>query len=49
MFKIKTLNKIADAGLSKFDEDKYIIGETDTPDAIMVRSVDNRVYYFSSC
>lgn len=38
MFKIKTLNKIADAGLSKFDEDKYIIGETDTPDAIMVRS-----------
>ena len=39
MFNIKTLNKISDVGLSKFDEAKYICGnEIDNPDAIMVRS-----------
>ncbi|MDE5984425.1 MAG: phosphoglycerate dehydrogenase [Eubacterium sp.] len=39
MFNIKTLNKISDVGLSKFDADKYICAnEIDNPDAIMVRS-----------
>lgn len=38
MFYIKTLNKIAEAGLAKFDPAKYTIGDTDTPDAILVRS-----------
>lgn len=39
MFNIKTLNKISDVGLSKFDADKYICAnEMDNPDAIMVRS-----------
>lgn len=39
MFNIKTLNKISDVGLSKFDKAKYICGnEIDNPDAIMVRS-----------
>lgn len=39
MFNIKTLNKISDVGLSKFNADKYICAnEMDNPDAIMVRS-----------
>ncbi len=39
MFKIKTLNKISDVGLSKFDTSKYTYAnEIDNPDAIMVRS-----------
>lgn len=39
MFNIKTLNKISDVGLSKFNDDKYICAnEMDNPDAIMVRS-----------
>ena len=38
MYYIKTLNKIAEAGLSKFDAAKYTVGDTETPDAIMVRS-----------
>lgn len=39
MFNIKTLNKISDVGLSKFDADKYTCAnEMDNPDAIMVRS-----------
>lgn len=39
MFNIKTLNKISDVGLSKFDADKYVCAnEMDNPDAIMVRS-----------
>lgn len=39
MFKIKTLNKISDVGLSKFDTSKYTYAnEMDNPDAIMVRS-----------
>ncbi len=39
MFNIKTLNKISDVGLSKFDTAKYSYGnEVENPDAIMVRS-----------
>ncbi len=39
MFNIKTLNKISDVGLSKFDKSKYTYAnEIDNPDAIMVRS-----------
>ena len=39
MFKIKTLNKISNVGLSKFDTEKYTYGDNiDDPDAIMVRS-----------
>lgn len=39
MFNIKTLNKISDVGLSKFDESKYTCAnEMENPDAIMVRS-----------
>lgn len=39
MFNIKTLNKISDVGLSKFDAEKYAYGnEIENPDAIMVRS-----------
>lgn len=39
MFKIKTLNKISNVGLSKFDKEKYVYGDNvENPDAIMVRS-----------
>lgn len=39
MFNIKTLNKISNVGLSKFDESKYTCAnEIENPDAIMVRS-----------
>ncbi len=39
MFNIKTLNKISDVGLSKFDTSKYTYAnEIENPDAIMVRS-----------
>lgn len=39
MFNIKTLNKISDVGLSKFDSAKYTYAnEIENPDAIMVRS-----------
>ena len=39
MFNIKTLNKISDVGLSKFDTSKYAYGnDIENPDAIMVRS-----------
>lgn len=39
MFKIKTLNKISNVGLSKFDTEKYTYGDNlENPDAIMVRS-----------
>lgn len=39
MFTIKTLNKISNVGISKFDTEKYICGDTaENPDAIMVRS-----------
>ncbi len=39
MFNIKTLNKISDVGLSKFDTNKYTYAnEIENPDAIMVRS-----------
>lgn len=39
MYKIKTLNKISEVGLSKFTEGKYLYGDNvENPDAIMVRS-----------
>lgn len=39
MYHIKTLNKISDVGLSKFDKTKYTYGDNiENPDAIMVRS-----------
>ena len=39
MFNIKTLNKISNVGISKFDTDKYTCGDAvENPDAIMVRS-----------
>ncbi len=39
MYNIKTLNKISNVGLSKFDTDKYTYSsEIENPDAIMVRS-----------
>ena len=39
MFNIKTLNKISNVGLSKFDKSKYVYGDDiENPDAIMVRS-----------
>ncbi len=39
MFNIKTLNKISNVGLSKFDLSKYTYGDgIENPDAIMVRS-----------
>lgn len=39
MFNIKTLNKISNVGLSKFDADKYTYGDNiENPDAVMVRS-----------
>lgn len=39
MFNIKTLNKISNVGLSKFDKAKYVYGDdVENPDAIMVRS-----------
>ena len=39
MYNIKTLNKISNVGLSKFDTNKYAYGDDiENPDAIMVRS-----------
>lgn len=39
MYKIKTLNKISNVGLSKFDKSKYLYGDDiENPEAIMVRS-----------
>lgn len=39
MFNIKTLNKISNVGISKFDTEKYTCGDNiENPDAIMVRS-----------
>lgn len=39
MFSVKTLNKISNVGLSKFDSTKYVYGDDiENPDAIMVRS-----------
>lgn len=39
MYNIKTLNKISDVGLSKFDTSKYTYSnDAENPDAVMVRS-----------
>lgn len=39
MYNIKTLNKISNVGLSKFDKTKYAYGDDiENPDAVMVRS-----------
>ncbi|MFD1671079.1 phosphoglycerate dehydrogenase [Agrilactobacillus yilanensis] len=39
MYNIKTFNAIAPQGLAEFAED-YVINESDTPDAYLIRSVD---------
>ena len=38
MKKILTLNKISPIGLDKFDKSKYVCGELENPDAVIVRS-----------
>ncbi len=39
MFRIKTLNNIAEAGLSRFPKDRYEVGpDVGSPDAVLVRS-----------
>lgn len=38
MKKILTLNKISPIGLNRFDSEKYICGEVENPDAVIVRS-----------
>lgn len=39
MYSIKTLNKISQVGLAKFDKSKYVCGDdVEKPDAVMVRS-----------
>ena len=41
LFKIKTLNNIADCGLKKFDATKYIISDNEeSPEGIILRSFD---------
>jgi D-3-phosphoglycerate dehydrogenase len=41
MFKIKTLNNISKAGLSRFPQGNYLVGsDLSDPDAILVRSAD---------
>lgn len=49
MFDIKLMNKISDAGLSRFDRHDYRLGEDlENPDALMVRSADLHNYEFPS-
>lgn len=38
MYQIKTFNAIAPEGMSRFGKDKYAINESETPDAIILRS-----------
>lgn len=38
MKKILTLNKISPIGLNRFDKEKYVCGEVENPDAVIVRS-----------
>lgn len=38
MKQILTLNKISPIGLNRFDKSKYVCGETQAPDAVIVRS-----------
>lgn len=40
MYQIKTFNAIAPEGMTRFDESKYAINETEQPDAIILRSKD---------
>ncbi|SMC55667.1 phosphoglycerate dehydrogenase [Papillibacter cinnamivorans] len=47
MFRIKTLNRISPAGLSKLDNTRFSVGdETDNPDGILVRSSEMGDYVF---
>ncbi|MDH5398422.1 MAG: phosphoglycerate dehydrogenase [Cyclobacteriaceae bacterium] len=49
MYKIQTLNKIAEEGLSRFPTDKYTLDITDeNPDAIIVRSASLHEMEFSA-
>ena len=47
MFKVKTLNKIADIGTRRLDRALFQISDCDDPDAIMVRSADMLNYSFN--
>jgi len=48
MYKVKTLNKIADIGLSVLKPSKYTVADdTDAPDAILVRSANMQDYTFN--
>ena len=47
MFNILTLNKIAKVGLDVFDE-KYVCGEIENPDAVLVRSASMHETEFNS-
>ena len=38
MKQILTLNKISPVGLNRFDSEKYVCGEVEQPDAVIVRS-----------
>ena len=39
MFQIRTYNKIADIGLSRFEKDKYTVGDDIAqPDGVVLRS-----------
>ena len=38
MFQIKTYNAIAKAGLKKFNEEHYQLNQSETPDALLIRS-----------
>ncbi len=49
MYNIQTLNKIAEVGTSKFDSNKYTVGDAvQNPDAIMVRSAKMHDMEFGS-
>jgi len=48
MYKIKTLNSIAQVGLDKFDKTRYAVSdEIENPDAILVRSANMLSYDFN--
>lgn len=49
MFRIKTMNKISPAGLSKLDSTRFSVGDdTENPDGILVRSAEMGEYAFPS-
>ena len=44
MYKIKTMNKIANCGTDVFDKNNFVVEETETPDGILVRSASLHEY-----